>query len=876
MTELEKAYAAKKYEDRIYKKWEDSGAFTPEIDPKKKSFTISMPPPNATGTLHLGHSIMLAIEDIMIRHKRMQGYSALWLPGTDHAAIATQNKVEKLLAEKGKDRHKMGREKFLEEVRKFVADSQATIKQQVRKMGSSCDWTRERYTLDDQLSKAVLTVFERMYKDELIYRGHRLVNWCPRCESTLADDEVEHKDVQGHFHHIKYPIKDSDEYIEIATTRPETMLADTAVAVHPKDKRYKKLIGKIAILPLVGREIPIIADDYVDIELGTGALKITPAHDPNDFEIGQRHNLETINILNEDGTLNEDAGKEYKDMDRFEARKKVVKALEDGDFLLKVEDHMHSVGHCYRCDTQIEPFISLQWFIDVNKPAIDGKSLKEKSIEVVKDGSIKILPDRFDKTYYHWMENLHDWCISRQIWWGHRIPVWYCEKCKEVIVATETPSKCKCGSSKLKQDEDTLDTWFSSALWTFSTLGWPDNKEELEYFHPTSVMETGYDILFFWIARMILMTTYTLGEIPFETVYLHGLIRTKDGEKMSKSKPETCIDPLDMIENYGADALRLGLVIGSTPGNDTRLYEEKIASYRNFVNKLWNSARYVFMNIEKEDYSVTIEDVLESDLSKTDKWILTRLNEVIESVTKKLDKYALSDAGNEIYEFMWGEYCDWYLEMSKVKKNTKVLAYVLKQILVLLHPFVPFVTEAIWEHLDQKDMLITTAWPEKSKELSFAQEKEDIEVVKNVITAIRSLRAESNVDITKKIEAILHGGRHADTLKEKEEIIKRMANLGELEIEKSGGKKKNALTAVTNEVEIYLPLEGLIDADKERARLTKEIDNLKGLIDRIEKKLSNKGFLDKAPKEVVKKEEEKKKAILADLEKIERQLDAIG
>lgn len=870
---LKKAYTAKDHEDQIYKKWEESGAFTPEVDPKKKPFTISMPPPNATGTLHIGHSVMLAIEDIMIRFKRMQGYSALWLPGTDHAAIATQNKVEKLLAEKGKDRHKLGREKFLKEVKKFVADSQSTIRNQIRKMGSSCDWTRERYTLDEGLSKAVLTVFVRMHEDGLIYRGNRLVNWCPRCESTLADDEVEHKDIQGHFYHIKYPLKDSDDYIEIATTRPETMLADTAIAVHPKDKRYKKLIGKTAVLPLIGREIPIIDDEYVDRELGTGALKITPAHDPNDFDLGQKHNLETVNILNEDGTLNEEAGKNYSGLDRFRARKKVVADLETQDFLIKTEDHMHSVGHCYRCGTMIEPFVSLQWFINVDKPAIDGKSLKEKSIEVVKNGSINILPDRFNKIYYNWMENLHDWCISRQIWWGHRIPVWYCQDCKEVIVAVETPSKCKCGSKKLKQDEDTLDTWFSSGLWTFSTLGWPEKTEDFEYFHPTSVMETGYDILFFWIARMILMSTYATNEIPFETVYLHGLIRTKTGEKMSKSKPETCIDPLDMIDKYGADALRLSLMIGSTPGNDTRLYEEKIASYRNFVNKIWNSARYVLMNIEEEDYQVTFEDVEKSELSKADKWILTRLNEVVESVTQNLEKYALSEAGNEIYDFMWGEFCDWYLEMSKVNKNTAVLAYVLSKILILLHPFTPFITEVLWENLGQKELLIKTKWPEKKK--SFPQEKEEVEVIKNIVTAIRSLRAESNVDITKKIEAVIHGGRHTDLIKEKEDIIKKLSNLGELKINKSGSKVKNALAAVTHEVEIYLPLEGLIDTDKEKARLSKEIENLKKFLGIIEKKLSNKGFTDKAPKEIIEKEEKKREEILGDLEKIQKQLERI-
>lgn len=873
MSELEKAYIAKKYEDKIYKKWEDSGSFQPK-DGDKEAFTISMPPPNATGTLHLGHAIMLAIQDIMIRAKRMQGHPALWLPGTDHAAIATQNKVEKLLAERGQDRHKLGREKFLEEVRKFVAESQATIRNQIRKMGSSCDWSRERYTLDEGLSKAVLEVFVRMYNDELIYRGYRLVNWCTRCESTLADDEVDHKDIGGHFYHIKYQLKDSEQYLEIATTRPETMLADTAVAVNPKDKRYKHLIGQTLILPLVGRELEIIGDEYVDIELGTGALKVTPAHDPNDFELGKKHSLETINILNEDGTLNENAGKKYAGLDRFAARKKIVKELEEKEYLMKVEDHMHSVGHCYRCSTVIEPLVSLQWFIDVNKPTKDGKTLKEKSIKVVKDGSINILPERFSKTYYHWMENLRDWCISRQIWWGHRIPVWYCQDCEEIIVAAEEPQKCtKCGSKKLKQDEDTLDTWFSSGLWTFSTLGWPANTEDMRRFHPTSVMETGYDILFFWVARMILMTTYATGQIPFETVYLHGLVRTKTGEKMSKSKPETCIDPLDMIEKYGADALRLSLIVGASPGNDTRLYEEKIAGYRNFVNKIWNSARFVLMNIE--DYDVSLDDVLKSDLSKVDKWMLSRLNETTASITDKLNKYALSDAGTEIYEFFWGEFCDWFLEMSKVQQNGKAVAYVIKQILVLLHPFVPFVTEAIWEHMGEKEMLIETSWPKFEESLKFTEDKEEIELVKDIISQIRSLRAESSVDATRKIKAVLHATRHKDLLGENVDIIKRLANLGNLEIKESGAKEQNALASVVKEVEIFLPLEGMIDPDKEKQRIGKEIENIKSYLHLIEKKLANENFAGKAPEEIIAKEKNKRDELAMQLEKLEKQLDSI-
>lgn len=881
---LEKAYEAKKYEESIYKKWEKTKVFTPKIDPKKEPFTISMPPPNATGTLHLGHATMLAIEDIMTRYKRMQGYSALWVPGTDHASIATQNKVEKLIAEEGLDRHKMGRRAFLKRVNEFVENSRDTIRNQIRKMGSSCDWTRERYTLDKGLSHAVKEIFVKMYCDGLIYRGNRIVNWCPRCESTLADDEVEHKELEGNFYHIKYPLKGADGHITVATTRPETMLGDTAVAINPNDKRYKNLIGKTVILPIMGRKIPIIADKYVDMETGTGALKVTPAHDPYDFELYEKHKINIINILNNDGTLNKNAGK-YKDQDRFEAREHIINKLKEQKLLTKIEKHIHSVGHCYRCETIIEPLTSKQWFIDVNKPIIparpaggkDGKkkkTIKEKSIEVVKKGEIKIIPKRFNKTYFHWMENLRDWCISRQIWFGHRIPVYYCKECEEIIVSTKKPEKCpKCKNKKLIQDPDTLDTWFSSGLWTFSTLGWPKKTKDLKYFHPTTVLETGYDILFFWIARMIIMTTYALNEIPFKYVYLHGLIRDKYGEKMSKSKPETCIDPLDMIEKYGTDALRLSFIIGATPGNDIRLYEEKIASFRNFINKIWNACRCVFLNLEPKDFKN--DKINLKNLTVSDKWILSRTQTIISKTTKDLEKFCFSKAGERLYDFIWGEFCDWYIETSKIHKNPEVLLYILKTILKLLHPFVPFVTEVVWSNLPEKKMLISENWPKEDKKLKFTKEEKEFQTIIEITKAIRSVRAESKVDATKKIAAHIYGHNFTKIIKENKDIIIRLANLGELKIQEKGPKIKKAISKFVNKIEIYLPLEGLIDIKKEKERLEKELENTQNFLNSLKDKLKNQGFIKNAPKELISKEKNRLKQTEEQVKKIKGRLNLI-
>ncbi|MFC1655265.1 valine--tRNA ligase [Patescibacteria group bacterium] len=875
MKEIAKAYTPKEYEDSIYKKWEDSGVFTPKVDSSKKSFTISMPPPNATGTLHLGHATMLALEDLMIRYKRMRGFSALWLPGTDHAAIATQNRVEKNLAEKGIDRHELGREKFLEEVGKFVEDSRDTIRKQIRKMGSSCDWTRERFTLDEGLTRAVREVFTRMYKDNLIYKGNRIVNWCPRCESTLADDEVEYKEKQDKLYWIKYGP------FTLATTRPETKLGDTAVAVHPDDERYKDMIGKKYMIPgvLGDFEVVVVADKEVDPEFGSGAVKVTPAHSFADFEIAQRNNVPLKPIINEQGRMMDNCGK-YAGMTTDECREEIVKDMKKMGLIEKIEDFTHNLSVCYRCKTTVEPLVSKQWFIAVDKPAIqDGDkkiSIKEKALKVVREGDIKIVPDQFNKTYFHWMENLHDWCISRQIWYGHQIPVWYCQDCDEQIVQTDDPESCtKCKSKNIKQDLDTLDTWFSSGLWTFSTLGWPDQTEELKYFHPTAVMETGYDILFFWIARMIIMTTYALNEIPFETVYLHGLIRTRDGKKMSKSAPETCIDPLEMIDKYGTDALRLSFLIGSAPGNDMRLYEEKIAGYRNFVNKIWNAARFSLMNIEEENLDETFDPKNHVN-SRADKWILTKLQYLVKDVTNDIENYRFSDAGTKIYNFTWSEYCDWYVELSKGEHlNPHVLVHVLKSVLRLLHPFVPFFTEVLWENLHEKKMLIEETWPEYDKSLVFVKEVEEMELLHQVISDIRSMRAEYSVEPAKKIHAVIYGGKYKDFLEEKREPLMRMARLENLEIFEKGEKIEKAVCLFIGDMEIYLPLNELIDTEKEQKRLEKELENLVSFEKTLSGKLKNKKFVQNAPDEVVEKEKKRLEETQVGIKKIKEKLSEL-
>lgn len=875
MKEIEKAYEAKQYEDSIYKRWEESGVFTPKIDHDKEPFVISIPPPNATGTLHLGHAAFLAIQDIMIRHKRMLGHPTLWLPGTDHAGIATQTRVEKNLDKEGISRHDLGREKFLKEVDKFVEGSRDTIRKQIRKMGSSCDWTRERFTLDEGLSKAVRTVFKKMFDDELIYRGDRIVNWCPRCGSTLADDEVDYKEVKDKLYWIKY-----GPFV-LATTRPETKLGDTAVAVHPDDKRYKDMVGKKYMIPgVLGEfEVTVVADKEVDPEFGSGAVKVTPAHSFADFEIAKRHGIKSKSVINEEGKMMSNCGK-YAGMTTSECRKEIVKDMEKMGLMEKIEDYDHKLSVCYRCKTTIEPLISKQWFVSVDKPIIEHegkmKSIKERSIDAVKNEEIEIIPERFNKTYFHWMENLHDWCISRQIWYGHQIPVWYCEDCDEQIVEVDTPKECtKCKSKKLKQDPDTLDTWFSSGLWTFSTLGWPEQTEDLKYFHPTSMLETGYDILFFWIARMIIMTTYALDEIPFKQVYLHGLIRTRDGKKMSKSNPETCIDPLEMIDMYGTDALRLSMVIGSTPGNDLRLYEEKIAGYRNFVNKIWNASRFSLMNV-KDEHLETEFDPKKHIISKADKWIITKLQYLIKDISDDMNKYNFSEAGTKIYNFTWGELCDWYVELSKGEHlNPHVLVFVLKNLLKLLHPFIPFVTEVLWDNLKEEKMLIEESWPTFNKNLLFNKEVEEMELLHQIISDIRSARAEHAVEPIKQVHAVIYAGKYKDFLEEKREPLMRMARLGELEIFEKGEKLDHAIALLTPHYEVYMPLHELIDTDKEKKRLTKELDNLKGFEKTLEGKLKNNGFINSAPPEVVEKEKKRLAETQESIKKIESELSEL-
>lgn len=890
--DLEKAYTAKKYEDEIYKKWELSGAFTPKVDKQKKPFVISMPPPNATGVLHLGHAVMLALEDIMIRHHRMMEEPTLWLPGTDHAAIATQNKVEQKLKKIGKTKYDLGREEFIKEVHKYVAESQNTIRNQIRKMGASCDWTRERYTLDKGLSDAVQEVFVRMYNDGLLYRGDRIVNWCPRCESTLANDEVEYKEVDEKLYWIKY-----GPFI-LATTRPETKLGDTAVAVHPSDKRYKHMVGKTYKIPgVLGEfEVVVVADKEVDPKFGSGAIKVTPAHSFADFEIAKRHNVAMKSIIDEKGRMKENCGK-YAGMTTLECRKAIVEDMEKMELIEKIEDYKHNLSVCYRCGSVIEPLISKQWFINVDKPIFtEGKkkkTIKEKAIEVVKKGEIKIIPSKFNKTYSNWMENLHDWCVSRQIWFGHRIPAWYCKDCGNIMVTKENPKKCtKCNSINIWQDPDTLDTWFSAGLWTFSTLGWPEKTEEFKYFHPTTVMETGYDILFFWVARMIIMTTYTLKEIPFKTVYLHGLIRDKNGQKMSKSRPETCIDPLEMIEKYGTDAVRLSLVIGSTPGNDMRMYEEKIAGYRNFINKIWNASRFALMNIDKKDLeklnserttrarseskNLVLPVLRRSELYQADKWILTELQKLILKVDKDLNAFRFSKAGTEIYDFIWSKYCDWYLEISKGEnKNPGVLIYVLKSVLKLLHPFTPFVTETLWKFIDGKKLLINETWPTYNKEFVFTKESKTMELVLEIISNIRSMRAELKVEPAKKIHAIIHCGKDKKKIEENKEIITRMARLESLEIKGKGEKVQKAKSIIFKNIEIYLPLHDLIDSEKERKKLKSEIEQKKSFIKALEEKLKNPGFINNAPKNIIETQKERLKEEKENIKKLELQLKEI-
>jgi len=845
--ELAKAYEPKEVEDRIYDFWMKGKYFHAEVDPKKKPYTIVIPPPNITGQLHLGHAMDETLQDTLIRWRRMQGYSALWLPGTDHASIATEAKIVEAMRKEGITKEEIGREKFLERAWAWKDQYGGRIVEQLKKLGSSCDWDRLRFTMDEGCNKAVNHVFKKLYDKGLIYRGERIINWCPHCKTSISDAEVVFEEKEGSFWHLRYPLSDGSGYIELATTRPETMLGDTAVAVHPDDERYKALVGKTVILPLVNKEIPIIADSYVEQDFGTGVVKITPAHDPNDFEVGLRHNLPVINVMDDGGVINENGGK-YAGMPALEARKQIVKDLDEAGFLIKIEPIKHNVGTCYRCGTVVEPRVSTQWFVKMEplaKPAIDA----------VKDGDIRFIPERMDKVYYNWMENIKDWCISRQLWWGHQIPAWYCE-CGETIVSETVPTVCpKCGGTHLTRDPDTLDTWFSSALWPFSTLGWPDNTEELKYFYPTNTLVTGYDIIFFWVARMIFSGLEHMGEVPFNTVFFHGLIRDAQGRKMSKSLGNG-VDPLDVISVYGADALRFTLVTGNSPGNDLRFSEEKVSASRNFANKIWNAARFTLMNIEGKD----IDCALPKKLYTSDKWILNRFNNVTAAVTENLEKFELGMAVSKLYDFIWDDFCDWYIELAKIRMNgadeesadsaRRVLVWTMSNTLKLLHPFMPYITEEIWQTLPHDgEALIVAKWPEYDEALSFPQEAKNLENVMALIRAIRTRRNEMNVPPSKKAHIYIDTA-HPAPYEEASEFIARLAYGSKVEIG-TGFDVQGAVTAVTDDAKALLPMDDLVDKAAETARLNKELANAQKQLDTVKAKLANEKFTSKAPQNVI-------------------------
>ena len=872
---LEKTYDPAKTEDKWYEYWLENNYFAPreEIEDEKGTFSIVMPPPNITGQLHMGHALDNTLQDILTRWKRMQGYRSLWLPGTDHASIATEVKVVDKMREEGVEKEDMTRNEFLEKAWEWKEEYGTRITNQLKKMGSSCDWSRERFTLDEGCSDAVEEVFIKLYEEGLIYQGDYIVNWCPSCHTTLSDIEVEHKETEGKFYHYKYPYKDREGYITIATTRPETMLGDTAIAVHPSDERYKDLVGAKVIVPLVNREIEIIADEYVDSEFGTGMVKVTPAHDPNDFEIGRRNDLEIVEVIDEDAKMTEAAGEAYAGLDRYEARKKVIEDLEKEGLLVKIEDHMHNVGECYRCDTVIEPLISKQWFVKM-------QPLAEPAIEAVEDSDINFVPDRFSKVYMNWMNNIRDWCISRQLWWGHRIPVYYCNDCDEVIVSKEEPESCpNCGSSKLRQDEDVLDTWFSSALWPFSTLGWPEDTDDLASFYPTDVLVTGRDIIFFWVARMIFMGLKFQDEKPFSDIYIHGLIRDAQGRKMSKSLGNG-IDPLDIIDQFGADALRFTLITGNTPGNDMRFREERLEASRNFANKIWNASRFVLMNLEDFD----LDSVDEADLKPTlaDNWMQSRLNTVAGEIDDALEKYNFGEMSSSLYDFIWNEFCDWYIELLKARlyqdedPKAKLTAQyyalnTLESLLRLLHPVMPFITEEIWQKLPGTEGTIMRAqYPAKEESGLNPAAEEKMELVMSVIKSVRNIRNEMKVNPGRRIKALLAAPEaKLDILEEGREYIENLARIKDLKI---GGdeleRPDKVSTSIVKEVEVILPLEGMIDLDKEIERMEKEIEEMDFEIKRAEGKLSNKGFVNNAPQDLVEGEKQKLKEYREKKEKL--------
>jgi valyl-tRNA synthetase len=877
--EMPKAYEPGRVEQKWYQFWMDKGYFTPEIDPDKKPFVIIMPPPNITGEIHMGHAITAALEDIMIRWHRMKGEPTLWLPGVDHAAIAAQVVVERQLAAEGTDRHQFGREKFLERMREWVDNCRHTITHQHMRLGVSCDWTRERYTMDEGPSRAVRTTFKRLYDKGLIYRGERIINWCPRCATALSDLEIDHKDLNGHLYYVNYPLAgNTGQFITVATTRPETIVGDTAVAVNPDDDRFKKMVGKKVILPAVNREIPIVADGAVDSAFGTGAVKITPAHDPVDFEVAQRQGLPLVNILNTDVTMNENAGP-YQGMDRYDARKAILADLERDGLLVKIEDHIHAVGHCQRCRTVVEPIASLQWFVKI-------EPLAAPAIAAVKDGRIRILPERFTKVYLNWMENIRDWCISRQLWWGHRIPVWYCRNCNGIIVAVETPTACsKCGSTNIEQDEDVLDTWFSSGLWPHSTLGWPEDTEDLRYFYPTSVMETGYDILFFWVARMIMMGIENTGEIPFDIVYLHGLIRDEKGEKMSKTRGNV-VDPLGLMEQYGTDALRFALLMGTSPGNDSRLSPEKMEAGRNFANKLWNATRFVVRNLDSGD---TAGYIRRDTLTPEDRWILSRLNRTAATVTRLIDDFQFGEAQRQIHDFLWGEFCDWYIEFAKIRLTSgsqsssplKVLVHVLEKSLRLLHPYMPFLTEELWQNLKQRlgwpetDSIMVTAYPEADDSMTDPAAEAEIEAIIEIIRSIRNVRAQYKVESKRWIEVKIHTDPSLQrTIASYIESVKTLARANPVTFLAGEPREEtvdSSLVLPLTQATVVIPMASMLDLEAEKKRVQKETAQVEAEVGRLESRLQDQAFLTRAPAAVIEKERQKLYTLNDKLEKLRQQ-----
>ena len=872
---LEDKFNPKNFEEEIYKRWEEKEYFKPSEDKTKKPYTIVIPPPNITGKLHMGHALDETLQDILIRYKRMEGYNCLWLPGTDHAAIATEVKIVEKLKQQGIEKKNLTREQFLEKAWEWKKEYGGTILNQLKKLGCSCDWSRERFTMDEGLSNAVKYVFIKLYEKGLIYKGKRMINWCPSCNTSISDAEVEFEEEPTHLWHIRYKVKDEDKYLIVATTRPETMLGDTGVAVHPEDERYKDLVGKKVILPIMNKEIPIVADDFVEKEFGTGAVKLTPAHDPNDYAASQRHNLEIIEVFDENWKMG-NLVPEYKGLDIYEARKRIVEKLQEIGALVKIEDYTHNVGKCYRCHHTIEPKISEQWFVKM-------KPLAEPAIKAVKDGKTRFIPERFDKIYYNWMDNIQDWCISRQLWWGHRIPAYYCTKCNNIMVTESIPHKCeKCGNTEFTQDEDTLDTWFSSALWPFSTLGWPEQTEDLKYFYPTSTLVTGYDIIFFWVARMIFSAIEHTGKVPFKDVFIHGIVRDSLGRKMSKSLGNG-IDPLEIIEKYGTDALRFSLVLGISPGNDIRYMPEKLESAANFANKLWNASKFVLGNLEEIDY-----DTMPQKLCYEDKWILSKLNKLIKETTINLNNYDLGVWTQKVYDFIWGEFCDWYIEMVKPRlydkenKTREAAQYTLNKVLgdslKLLHPIMPFITEEIYTKLYNNDeSIMISSWPQYSEEFNFAKEEKQIEKIKQIIIGIRNIRTNMNVHPAKKSTLIFVTENDEEMIIDSQEFIKKLGFADKIIVQ--GNKNnipQNAMSVLSEELEVYLPFDELVDIEEEKKRLQGEKQKLEAEVERASKMLSNPGFVNKAPENKIKEEKEKLERYKQMLENVEERLSKLA